>query len=86
MTILSVFINLRRETEPSIKMGWLGEIQNSLETGMADTPNDRDSESSRQTLRQGFVELLQHVFWESSPNDQNLESIEDLINRSERMP
>ena len=52
---------------------------------MADTPKDQNSERSAQTLRQGFIELLQQVFWGSCPSDQNLESIEDLINRSERM-
>jgi hypothetical protein len=57
-----------------------------LEIGMTDSPTNQNSESSRQTLRQGFIELLQHMFWESCPNDQNLESIEDIINRSERMP
>ena len=53
---------------------------------MDDTPYDQDSERSHQTLRQGFIELLQQVFWENRPGDQNLGSIEDLINRSERMP
>ena len=53
---------------------------------MTDSPTNQNNESSRQTLRQGFIELLHHMFWESCPNDQNLESIEDIINRSERMP
>jgi len=86
LTILSIFVNLRKEAELTTQCEQLGDVQKSLETGMADTPNDQDRDSSRQTLRQGFIELLQQEFWESCPSDQNLESIEDLINRSERMP
>jgi len=86
LTILSIFVNLRKEAVTSIQIKRLCEIQKPLETTMADTPNDQNSERSGQTLRQGFIELLQQVFWGSCPSDQNLESIEDLINRSERMP
>ena len=53
---------------------------------MDDTPDDQDSERLHQTLRQGFIELLQQVFWENRQSDQNLESIENLVYRSERMP
>lgn len=52
---------------------------------MANTQIDKGRVFLNGSLRQSFIELLQCVFWESGPCDQSLESIEDLIYRSERM-